>query len=200
MEFEPGIDAADACSGRYDAALRNRWGIRHLSFVMRGLLEHRFLHADPNFGNFAFREDGSMVVYDHGCVKRVSPALAAGCARILADCLAQDLAALPGSLHALGVYDMSTGAHVPERVVAPIGRELLAIVGPAPWQFSEETTLYATLLDPSGSFLQELARLELPAELTFVNRTLTGVFGNLCRLRARARWAEVLAPYAGDRG
>jgi hypothetical protein len=28
----------------------------------------------------------------------------------------------------------------------------------------------------------------------FVNRTLSGVFGNLCRLRAGGHWRDVLAP------
>jgi predicted unusual protein kinase regulating ubiquinone biosynthesis (AarF/ABC1/UbiB family) len=196
MAYVPGIDPADACSDRYDAALRDRWGARHLSFVMRGLFEHRFLHADPNFGNFAFREDGAMIVYDHGCVKRVAPEVAEGCSRVLADCLAQDLAALPASLHALGVYDSRTGAPPPRRMVDPVGRELLRIAGPETYQFSEATTLYATLLAPGGSFLTELSRLELPAELTFVNRTLSGVFGNLCRLRASGRWGGILEPFA----
>ncbi len=196
MEYVPGIDPEEACSDRYDADLRDRWGSRHLAFVMRGLIEHRFLHADPNFGNYAFREDGAMVVYDHGCVKQVEPAVAEGCARILADCLAQDLDALPGSLHALGVYNSKSGARVPPHVVEPIGQELLDIVGPEPYRFSKASTLYETVLDPNGSFLKELSRLELPAELTFVNRTLSGVFGNLCRLRARGEWSAVLAPYA----
>ncbi|MEO0975285.1 MAG: AarF/ABC1/UbiB kinase family protein, partial [Pseudomonadota bacterium] len=137
MEYVPGIAPEDACSDRYDAALRDLWGQRHLTFVMRGLIEHRFLHADPNFGNFAFREDGAMIVYDHGCVKEVDSATAAGCAQILRDCMAQDLGALPKSLHALGVYNRSSGAHVPREVVDPIGQELLDIVGPEPYRFSK---------------------------------------------------------------
>jgi predicted unusual protein kinase regulating ubiquinone biosynthesis (AarF/ABC1/UbiB family) len=198
MAYVPGIDAESACSDRYDAALRDRWGERHLSFVMRGLIEHRFLHADPNFGNYAFREDGAMVVYDHGCVKQVPTAVAAGCARVLEACLAQDLVALPEALHALGVYNRSTGPRVPQHVVAPIGGELLKIVGPTPYRFSKATTLYETLLDPRGNLLTELSRLELPPELTFVNRTLSGVFGNLCRLRATGQWREVLAPFTAS--
>ncbi|MEM9387358.1 MAG: AarF/ABC1/UbiB kinase family protein [Pseudomonadota bacterium] len=194
MEYEPGIDAQAACSDRYDAALRDQWGERHLRFVMRGLIEHRFLHADPNFGNFAFREDGSMIVYDHGCVASVEPAVAEGCAQILRDCIAQDLAALPHSLHALGVYDRKSGARAPAHLVEPIGQELLDIAGPEPYRFSKVSRLYDTVLDADGSFLRELSRLELPPELTFVNRTLSGVFGNLCRLRARGHWAEVLSP------
>ena len=30
-------------------------------FLMRGLLQHRYLHADPNLANFAFLEDGRVL-------------------------------------------------------------------------------------------------------------------------------------------
>ena len=33
-----------------------------MAFVLRGLLEHRFLHADPNMANYAFLEDGRLIV------------------------------------------------------------------------------------------------------------------------------------------
>lgn len=196
MEFVAGIHPHEACSQRFDAEQRNQWGVRHLDFVMHGLIKHRFLHADPNFGNYAFREDGAMIVYDHGCVKEVSRDAAARCARVLGTILDQDLSAMPDALYELGVFDRRTGARVPPDVVGPIGRELMSMVGAEPHRFSRESTLYDTLLGQNGTYLAELSRLELPPELTFVNRTLSGVFGNLCRLRARARWHDVLAPFA----
>ncbi|MEM1434948.1 MAG: AarF/ABC1/UbiB kinase family protein [Pseudomonadota bacterium] len=194
LDYVPGIGPEAACSDAYDQDLRDRWGAELLRFSMRGLLEHRFLHADPNFGNFAFRPDGRLVVYDHGCVKRIPPATADGCARILEAALAQDLDALPAQLHALGVFDRKTGTAVPRRVVKPLGTEVLRMVGPDPYLFSKASGLYNILLDRNGQYLTELTRLELPPDLVFINRTLSGVFGNLCRLRANGRWRDVLAP------
>ena len=94
LDYVRGISPAAATSGAYAPALRDLWGRQLLRYVMSGLLEHRFLHADPNFGNFAFREDGRLVVYDHGCVKDVPEDLARGCAQVLAACLDQDIGAL----------------------------------------------------------------------------------------------------------
>src|SRR5690606_3962080 len=31
------------------------------------------IHADPNPANFAFRDDGTIVLYDFGCVKKLKP-------------------------------------------------------------------------------------------------------------------------------
>ena len=163
---------------------------------MSGLVQHRFLHADPNFGNFAFREDGHLVVYDHGCVKDVPEEVATGCARILAACIDQDLEALAPRLQALGVYDRGSGKTVPRAIVEPLGREVMALVGDAPVRFDRDSSLYTTLLDRDGAYIRELTRLELPPDLMFVNRTLSGVFGNLCLLESRDRWRDVLTPYA----
>ena len=72
----------------------------------------------------------------------------------------------------------------------------MALVGTAPVRFERTSPLYTTLLDHDGAYIRELTRLELPADLMFVNRTLSGVFGNLCLLESKDRWRDVLAPYA----
>ncbi len=53
------------------------------NFSLRGLLEHRFLHADPNLANFAFLEDGRVVVYDFGSVKEIPEGMAKSYAGLL---------------------------------------------------------------------------------------------------------------------
>ena len=66
-----GLPPTEACSDRYPAELRDRWGVVLSEFQMRGIIEHRLVHADPNMANFAFLDDGRVVVYDFGCVKEV---------------------------------------------------------------------------------------------------------------------------------
>ena len=61
-----GTPPGEACSEKYDQALRDHWGQLLLEFMLRGLLEFKFFHADPNFSNFAFRKTGEIVVYDFG--------------------------------------------------------------------------------------------------------------------------------------
>ncbi|MFV2089415.1 MAG: ABC1 kinase family protein [Pseudomonadales bacterium] len=83
MDYVTGITPDEACSDRFDQALRNVWGTNLLRLNFRGLLSQRFLHADPNFANFAFLEDGRVIVYDHGCMKEISAALATSYSHIL---------------------------------------------------------------------------------------------------------------------
>ena len=70
--------ADEAISDQYPQSLKDQWGVTLFEFTLRGLFEHRFLHADPNFANFAFREDGKVAVYDYGCMKEIPADIAAG--------------------------------------------------------------------------------------------------------------------------
>jgi predicted unusual protein kinase regulating ubiquinone biosynthesis (AarF/ABC1/UbiB family) len=196
MTYVPGISPEDACSDSYTQSQKNVWGANLLTFVIRGLVEHEFLHADPNFANYAFREDGSLVVYDHGCVKRIPPALALHYRHLLRALIDQDMKTLPGRLLEMGVYNRRTGAPLPQKLLEPIAREAMEIVGPEPFRFSRRTDIYDILLSSKVAYAGELSSMALPPDLVFVNRTLSGLFGNLCRLEAEGQWRAVLEPFA----
>ena len=60
---------------------------------------------------------------------------------------------------------------------------------------SSESELYEIAFDVKGQYLGELTDVGLPPDMVMVNRSLGGLFGNLCRLEASGRWRELLAPY-----
>jgi len=62
MELVLGISSADATSEDYSEKLRSAWGVSLITFALRGLFEFKFLHADPNLANFAFLENGGIIV------------------------------------------------------------------------------------------------------------------------------------------
>ncbi len=196
MAYVPGITPDEACSERYGQPLKNLWGARLLEFLIRGLLEHRFLHADPNFGNYAFQEDGSIIVYDHGCVKAVPAELADQYRRILATLIDGDMDALPERLREMGIYKRKTGATVPRAALEPLAREAMEIVGEETFCFTNDSKIYEIAFDVKGQHLTELTDVSLPPDMVMVNRSLGGLFGNLCRLEACGRWRDLLEPYA----
>jgi predicted unusual protein kinase regulating ubiquinone biosynthesis (AarF/ABC1/UbiB family) len=196
MEYVAGITPDQACSDAYDQSRRDAWGAALLEFVIRGLLEHRFLHADPNFANYAFTESGGLIVYDHGCAKEVPEALAVSYARVLRALIDDDLAALPDLLFEMGIYRRKTGRPVLRKVLDPIAVQARDMVGPEPFRFSSETEIYDIVLGMKRQYLDELTDVSLPPDMVFVNRTLSGLFGNLCRLQSEGRWRDLLAPYA----
>ncbi|MBT8429600.1 MAG: AarF/ABC1/UbiB kinase family protein, partial [Gammaproteobacteria bacterium] len=104
MEFVEGIPASEAASDRYPQELKDQWGVTLFEFTLRGLFKHRFLHADPNFANFALREDGTVIVYDYGCMKQVPDNIATGYARLMDALMKRKKTAIPTLLQEMGVY------------------------------------------------------------------------------------------------
>lgn len=52
---------------------RNDLGRRLFRLISQEIFFLNSFHCDPHPGNFAFREDGSVIVYDYGCIKTLSP-------------------------------------------------------------------------------------------------------------------------------
>ena len=54
---------------------RNQIGRRLIRALGQEMFFLKRFHCDPHPGNFAFREDGSVIIYDYGSVKTLSPEL-----------------------------------------------------------------------------------------------------------------------------
>jgi hypothetical protein len=169
-------------------------------FVLRGLMEHGCLHADPNLANFAFLEDGRVVVYDFGCVKQVPVALARGYAELLVAAAEGRHGEVPEILKGMGVT-MDGERPFPSSVLDPY----LEMFGEAlrehpPYTFGEGgDALYRRLFDLGLSNLHrmpEMRDMRFPQDAIFIDRALGGHFGNLSRLGATGPWRELVFRYA----
>ncbi len=195
MEFADGIPPAEAASDRYTRRLKDAWGVAMFEFTLRGLFEHRFLHADPNMANFAFREDGKVVVYDYGCMKDVPEDLAAGYAKLIDAVIKRRKAALPGLLRDMGVHKEG-GVAIAQEITDPYVDLMRDIVRTAPQHtFGRDDTIYETLYELGMSNWQEASDMRFPRDMIFIDRTLSGLFGNLCKLRATGPWGTLLRKY-----
>lgn len=59
----------------WSVEIRNQIGRRLIRALGQEMLFLKRFHCDPHPGNFAFREDGSVIIYDYGSVKTLSPEL-----------------------------------------------------------------------------------------------------------------------------
>jgi len=198
MERIDGIAPEDACSSRYGDELRSRWGVVLYEFVLRGLLRHGWLHADPNLANFAFLPDGRVVVYDFGCVKRIAPAISAAYARLMRAAAARDAAAVPHILHEIGLTH--TDGSPLERELTDPYVELLSDFAreSPPYRFGENEELYPRVVEHGLANWSAAGDIRFPEDIVFIDRTLAGHFGNLARLRAQGPWRELGLRYAAE--
>jgi predicted unusual protein kinase regulating ubiquinone biosynthesis (AarF/ABC1/UbiB family) len=198
MEFLDGIPSADAASDRYPQHLRDQWGVNLFEFTLRGLFEHRFLHADPNFANFAFRESGQVIVYDYGCMKEIPADIAAGYSGLIVAVIHKDKAAIPSILHTMGVFKEG-GTPFPRDMTDPYVDLVQDIVRASPpYTFGDDSSIYETLYDLGMSNWRDASDVRFPRDIVFIDRTLVGLFGNLGKLRASGPWRELLLQYTAS--
>lgn len=195
MEYVEGIPPSEACSDEYGQELKDRWGAVLFEFQFRGLLEHRFLHADPNLANFAFREDGRVIVYDFGCIKRPPADLISGYKAILRAVLDGRRADLPAILRRIGVHKEG-GVPLTGELVDPYVDIFGEIIRrDPPYTFGEDEALYEKLIDLGKADLGEARDLSFPHDVVFIDRSLAGHFGNLSKLRATGPWRDLVRKY-----
>jgi len=198
MELTAGISPQEACSDRYDQELRNRWGAVLFAFMLRGMLEHRFLHADPNLANFAFLPDGRVIVYDLGCVKRIPDGIAEGYARLLRAGAEGRKHDIPGILLDVGVFreDEDGKVALPPDLIDPYFDLFAEILREdPPYVFGDSEELYRQLMALGFSHWTEATDIRFPEDAVFIDRALAGHFGNLNRLRAAGPWRELVMRY-----
>ena len=195
MEFVDAIPASEAASDRYPQELKDQWGVTLFEFTLRGLFQHKFLHADPNFANFAFREDGTVAVYDYGCMKQVPDNLAAGYAALMDALMKRRKSAFPALLQQMGVYKEG-GDPLPRTATDPYVELMQDIVRASPpYTFGEDETIYQALYELGMTNWQEASDIRFPRDMVFIDRTLGGLFGNLGKLRATGPWRKLLLEY-----
>jgi predicted unusual protein kinase regulating ubiquinone biosynthesis (AarF/ABC1/UbiB family) len=192
MEYVAGYTPDEACGAERPQALRDRWGAVLFDFVLRGLFEHRLMHADPNLSNFSFLADGRVVVYDYGCVKSVPRHIVKGYRELVRAALDGRRGEVPALLAAMGVSTAS-GRPVSAELVAPALDFVRNMLDDAhPYRFGHDDQLLRQLFDLTTSRFGEMKDIRFPHHIIFIHRTAGGHFGNLSRLRAAAPWRRML--------
>jgi predicted unusual protein kinase regulating ubiquinone biosynthesis (AarF/ABC1/UbiB family) len=198
MEFVEGIPSSAAAADRYPQDLKDQWGVTLFEFTLRGLFKHRFLHADPNFANFAFREDGTVIVYDYGCMKQVPDNIATGYARLMNALMKRHKSAIPRLLQEMGVYK-DGGTPLSRTATDPYVDLMQDIVRASPpYTFGDDDKIYQALFDLGMSNWQEASDIRFPRDMVFIDRTLGGLFGNLGTLGATGPWRKLLREYTAS--
>lgn len=195
LSHEPG-DALNALDERYDQPRRDALGRLLFETLARQLYQLRCLHCDPHPGNFAARPDGSLVVYDFGCLKELPEDLVQDYAALTRAALAQDPAAVEDSLIRLGARNTQHTPDLPDGFYRPwlqLAGDILADtpVDFATWPLAEQ------VLRLSRKALPQWRAFQPVPDLVLVNRALGGHYWNLRQLGANVAMRPLLQPLAG---
>lgn len=182
MEWEPGdrIDRVDF--NVYSQETRNLLGERVFRAFARQIFEHQVIHGDPHPGNFAFRPDGTVVIYDFGCIKRLKPETMEAYQEVILHGVRQDWPKLDESMKRLGARTLD-GPALDGSFYKP-WRDLFIhpfTAGPQPYNFGE-ATVHANVQKLVPTALKNLASLQPPSETIFVDRVIGGHYWTMVKL------------------
>lgn len=194
-------DSLDAfLERRPSQRLRDVVGERLFELHYFQLLGMGAFHADPHWGNYLFRGDGTIGMVDFGCVKYVPPAFVDNLRRIFlypGPRQSDDFRALLDERYSLYGQSLSPAA---KRALVRFSETFYGRVYPPECEADDrafdfaETAFLRDYLRESANLMR--AKGALP-EYLFLARAETGLYQTLHRLRARVRTSRIVRQYIG---
>jgi predicted unusual protein kinase regulating ubiquinone biosynthesis (AarF/ABC1/UbiB family) len=187
-------DPLEAAGESYPLEVRNAVALRLFDFMCRSVFELQAVHADPNPGNFACRPDGSLVIYDFGCIKQLEPDSVAAYRDTVRAALAQDWREVERGLMRLGV-------RVPGS--APVGGDFYApwrqivlrpFITDEPYDFAT-STMHVAAMAKGSEVLKLLDRFQPPVKTAYLDRMVGGHYWTMLQLRACVALGPALRGY-----
>lgn len=184
LTHEPGDQFTELAAKGYTQAQRDALGRNLFRMMCSQVFEFGYVHADPNPGNFAFRPDGSVVLYDFGCAKRLRPEIITAYKDLIQQGIAEDWDAVDDALLRLGVRRASGPR--PDNSFYKGWRDTFAepFLDVAIFDYGRSTVHDEVVKLIPGS-IKRLASFQPATELIFLDRTVVGHYGNMRILESR---------------
>ena len=177
-------------------AERDRAGAALFDFYIGTLYRHGLFHADPHPGNYHFRENGRVVVFDYGCVRVFEPEVARSFVAMAEAVRVDDRARVCAALRAFGAEPSADDA-----AYAHVRTLLRSFFGPmlTPGARRVEGRIVVDMGQMTRDKLA-LAKLRLPGRLMFLFRIRFGLYAVLARLGAECDWSALEHRLAAESG
>lgn len=181
LSYEQGDHIAELREVGYSQEQINTAAVNLVSAILQELLYHQRVHCDPHPGNFAFRKDGSVIIYDYGAVTDVEDLIIDQYIELATVALEQDFAAIDDLLLQLGarnpavdkvpaaLYQLWYKDFVLPALEEVRPQQILARVQPAIKKNMKDMMALRGAFQPTSTTI-------------FINRVLGGLFLNLAQM------------------
>lgn len=201
LTYEPGDSIGQLDQLGYTQVERDRLGQHMWLMMCSQVFEFGIIHADPNPGNFAFRRDGTLVMYDFGCVKRLHNDIITAYHDVILSGLDENWDEVDDGLLRLGVR--RTGGPRPDNDFYKRWRDAFA----KPFLANDvidyrDIAIHEDVMKLIPASMKRMASFQPATELIFLDRMVAGHYGNLRKLEARVAGLslamEFIRPWAGE--
>jgi predicted unusual protein kinase regulating ubiquinone biosynthesis (AarF/ABC1/UbiB family) len=184
LSYEGGDQSSDLQSLGYTQAQRDALGRNLFHMLCSQVFELGILHADPNPGNFAFRPDGKIVLYDFGCAKRLRLDIIVAYKDLIEKGIAENWDAVDDALLRLEVR--RPDGPRPDDGFYKSWRDTFAdpFLDIAIFDYGR-STLHDEVVKLIPASIKRMGSFQPATELIFLDRTVVGHYGNMRTLAAR---------------
>ncbi len=200
MTFEPGHSLIDlqenVAHTEENQALRNTIARNLYQLFAEEILHFNATHLDPHAGNFAYREDGKIVMYDFGAVAEFEPEVIEAFKSILDAAFKEDYELLDNKLVQRGLKRTSTMLEKEfyqgwvDIVKAPFGDEL--------FDFGQSNLHVRSINKLKAEWRIHISHFAPMPDSILLDRLIIGHYWNLVRLGANLNLKPLLDTYVFD--
>ncbi|MGB1698882.1 MAG: ABC1 kinase family protein [Nannocystaceae bacterium] len=191
--YEEG-DTFEYAGAPYDQETRDLLGKRLLSLMAIQIFRNGAIHGDPNPGNFAVRKDGTIVMYDYGCIKRLPRDLVFAYRDLITSSIAEDYGGTESALRRLGLRNLD-GPPVEFEFYKRF-RDIFVIPHEHRTPYDYGTSdMGEKVVKLVPGVMKRINSFQPAKDLIFVDRMVGGHYGNLRTLGARVVVLDTLEPY-----
>lgn len=178
-------------AAQYPLEIRNELGTRLFHMIAQEIFILNSFHCDPHPGNFAFRPDGSVVVYDFGGIKELDQSVVKSYKNLMTAAIGENVPVIENSLRELKVRNMH--GQVPADFYLEWKRILLASMT-GPFDFSK-STVHLQTVEQLRKSMQYWDCFMPSAETMMVNRTISGHYWNMIHLKVNDNFQPLTEHY-----
>lgn len=191
LTYEPGDSLEELTEAPYTDEIRDTIGTNLIRMFGAQVFRYKTMHADPNPGNYAFRPDGKIVLYDYGCVKKLSPRVVSIYRDMAEAIYKENYIRLDRMLMLLGAR-VEGSPDVPEEFYEQWRRILLEpFIKDEVYDYGDSKIVEEAQRHAVGAI--KYAHSFQPApELVFLDRVMVGLHNNFRTFGPRVPWRSLL--------
>ncbi len=195
LAYEPGDPLHRLVDCGYVPSVRHRIAEQLVTLLAAQVFELGAFHADPHPGNFACRPDGTLIVYDFGCVKTLPRETVCAARELILAGLADDLDGIERALVHIGVRDLTGPPVEPGYYRRWLELFRRSVLRPGVVDWGESMGLRRQIAAELPGLAARMRSFKPAKHLVFLNRTVAGLYGNLRSLGVELDLLAILCPY-----
>ncbi|MFD2229465.1 ABC1 kinase family protein [Alkalimarinus sediminis] len=195
LELVEGDHLSELDRSVYTQEVINLIGHRIFTTMADQLFKFQCIHGDPHAGNFAFRPDGTVIMYDFGCVKQLKPEIVTAYKAALNAGIGEDYQLLDKRLIDLGVR--VEGKPALDEGYYAMWRDIFI----SPFEHKDEiydfaqASLHTKVASKAPTVFKHLDSFKPPVESLFIDRLIAGHYWMMKNLGVQAAFRNELEEY-----